>query len=82
VRSRAAWLVMVIALAVTLPASAHIPTPQIGTAAPEIEPLALSFAPVKLYDGPTSFSIVPSSETQAAKACCASSDGGALQHLV
>jgi hypothetical protein len=23
--------------------------------APEIEPLALSFEPVKLYDGPTSF---------------------------
>lgn len=73
---------MVIAFAVTLPASAHIPAPQIVAAAPEIEPLALSFEPVKLYDGPTSFAILTPPETQASRPIFVSSDGRAQQHLM
>jgi RHS repeat-associated protein len=80
------WFVMVIAFAVTLPASAHIPAPQLVSqrdgVAPEIEPLAISSEPVKLYDGPTSFAILTPPETQASKPCCASSDGRAQQHLM
>jgi RHS repeat-associated protein len=86
VRSRAVWLLMVIAFAVTLPASAHIPAPQLvaqmGGVAPEIEPLALSLEPVKLYHGPTSFAILTPPDTQASRPIFGSSDGRAQQHLM
>lgn len=86
VRRRTMWLLMVIAVAVALPASAHVPAPQlverIVVPAPEIEPLSLPFEPVKLYDGPTSFSIFTISETQASRPLCVSSDDRAQQHLM